>query len=80
MMAVINNILCTLCGEVKQEYGPIDGRHTKVCFECSSKLEAESRKQRLEVLKELSLEDRIARIEEWIEDFKFPTDIRDIRF
>ena len=78
-MAVIRDIFCPSCRETKQACCGA-GDWPSECSECRQKREAQARHVALEGLKSLSLEDRIARIEAWIYDYRSPVSLSDLRF
>lgn len=78
-MALIRHITCRTCGNHSEIYDTPGDMPTE-CAACAQKRAAQDRAQHLAGLKALTLEERIARIEEWIYDYKPPINIHDIRF
>lgn len=66
-MALIRTIKCIKCGKTNYIYN-----NGEVCYECGY---IETKKQKdnyFRLLDELSMEDRVRKIEEWIYDYKPP--------
>ena len=78
-MAYQTTIFCTECGKSKQTIASADNPAPRRCFECKTKIDAEMRERHFAELDELSLEERIRKIEEWIYDYK-PTHVPPPRF
>ena len=68
-MAYNTIITCTECGQNKSVIVPSSGYVTQ-CGECRAKIQEEARKRHFAELDELSLEERIRKIEEWIYDYR----------
>lgn len=79
-MALLGNITCSDCGQLKSVmYDPAKAP-PKVCKDCRAVRVADKRKEHFAALDALSMEERVRRIEEWIYDFKFPVHPSDVRF
>lgn len=64
-MAFVANFRCVTCGQEKEEVVHDQGR---VCRSCRREKEIADRDSHLKKLKEMPLEDRVARIEEMLYD------------
>lgn len=78
-MAVIQNIICSVCGQPRQVCCGAAHWPT-VCRECSASKAAKERADRLAAVAALPLEERLARIEAWIEDYKPPVPMSELLF
>lgn len=78
-MAILHTITCQTCGQSKQVCCSPSDWPTE-CHECASAKAAQDRAVHLEGLQALTLEERLARIEAWIYDYKPPVALSDMRF
>jgi len=78
-VAILTHIHCPSCGETKRVCHGFGDRPAE-CHECSSKREARARAVHLAGLKALTVEERLALIEEWIYDHKPHVRSHDARF
>lgn len=77
-MALITNIICTVCGQPK-EVCRASGDMSTVCHECAAAEAARARGVALAGLAALTVEERLARVEAWIYDYKPPVSLSDMR-
>ena len=74
-MARVEHFVCSACNQPKSGLAAVGiPKIPRVCSGCQAKLDDAERTAHLEILKELSIEERLAKIEAWIYDFKVPTD------
>ena len=78
-MAYNTVITCTACGENKNVIVPSSGPRTSRCHDCEAAYNAEQRANYFAELDNLTLEERVRRIEEWIYEYK-PTYVEPPRF
>lgn len=79
-MAVVSQITCAGCGFVSHvSHSPSDAP-PKVCHQCARKSAEQVRAEKLKALGELPIEERLARIEAWIYDYRPPRSINDMVF
>ena len=69
-MAMISTITCSVCGQGVDVAHPASECPPDICGECQKKADETKKKLYLNVLKELSLEERIARIESALYDYE----------
>lgn len=79
-MAVLSQITCTGCGLTTHVSHRPGDRPPRVCHQCARKSAEEVRAEKLKALAELPIEDRIARIEAWIYDYRPSRSINDMVF
>jgi len=73
----MSTMICRVCHKEKMVGHPIRMGIPSICGECKQKEENDKRQAHLIELKTLPLEERIARIEQWIYDYKPPLSPRD---
>lgn len=79
-MAVLSRITCERCGTMTHVgHSPADPA-PKVCGRCRGKEAASKRDEHLTALAALPLEERVARIEAWIYDYRPPVPLSEMRF
>lgn len=79
-MAILSQITCERCRTTTHvSHSPADPAPT-VCEPCRGKEAASKRDQHLAQLAALPLEERIARIEAWIYDYKPAVPLSEMRF
>ena len=71
-MAISSSITCLECKRNKTVIYAAWQTKPLVCHDCKGAKEAKERQARLDALKQLPIEERIERIEAWIEDFRVP--------
>ena len=69
-MAIGSSIQCQVCGKDATVYHSVRENPPNVCGPCQLAKAVEEKQNHLDSLKQLSIEERIARIEEWIYDFE----------
>lgn len=79
-MALSSRITCADCGQEKYVLHSAREFPPKICGECRKAALAEKRSTYLKSLAELTIEERLVKIEEWIYDYKPPVNPRDIIF
>ena len=67
-MAVTDTIKCNKCGQQKWVTYSLQYPCPMICDECIKSEKSDAKQQRLDSLALLSVEDRLAKIEEWIYD------------
>lgn len=77
-MAFITTVVCMTCGESKCEVQSSNDRNT--CSDCRHKKAVQDRLTHLKGLEALTIEERVARIEAWIYDYRPPVSISDMTF
>lgn len=65
-MAFLETICCSVCNKTKQIISNSGSFGPRICRECSAKQAAKQKKKYLAEYAALPLEERIAKIEEWI--------------
>lgn len=79
-MAVVSGIKCEKCGvQTHVSHSPGDPP-PKICGPCSAQTAAEKRTAALAELAALPIEERLARVEAWIYDYRPPRSIYEARF
>lgn len=78
-MALIVNFTCITCHKDVEE-AVSAGQSRNQCRECKNKELVSKRAQHLKGLEALTLEERIAKIEAWIYDYKFPINIYNTKY
>jgi len=78
-MAVAVTINCRVCGEQKRE-SRSDRDWEQVCDSCRRDEAAQKRAAHLKDLEALSVEERLAKIEQWIYDYKPRVNPFDVTF
>lgn len=79
-MAFINCFNCVECGNEVEESSPSGSGLLIKCSACILKGQEIARNLHLAQLEQLSLSERISRIERWIYDYKPPVNISDAKF
>ena len=69
-MAIRSTIYCFECGETKDVVHSLRGGPPTICNECREWNEKNEKEKHLNALKQLPIEERIAKIEEWIYDLR----------
>lgn len=69
-MSLCRTITCSRCGQEREVWFSASNGLPSVCHDCLSDEAAAKKKQALAELAALPIEQRIARIEEWIYDYK----------
>jgi len=67
-MAITIQVHCEVCGKTKDELVPLSVLRKRICYACEENAKKDKRTRALDALKELSLEERVARIEEQLYD------------
>lgn len=76
-MAIMKTIHCRVCGESKRE--PRSGSdYSNICWDCSKKEADQKRQDFLASRAAMTVEERLALIEQWIYDYKPPVDPRSV--
>jgi hypothetical protein len=68
-MALNYHIICSVCGKAKDVMGSTNS-YPDICNSCEKTRKDTERKNQLDELAKLSVEDRIRKIEEWIHDYR----------
>ena len=69
-MAVCRNIVCSKCHQEREVWFSAADYPPDVCYECIAAESVAKKKQALAEIAALPIEQRMARIEEWIYDYK----------
>jgi hypothetical protein len=75
----MRTIDCPVCGEVKRE-SRASSDYSNVCWSCKKKEADQKRREFLAGRAALTVEERLALIEQWIYDYQPPVDPRSIVF
>ena len=78
VMAFIGTFTCTVCLQERMEV--VDRRYPEICEECRVTGAKAERVGILLGLRELTIEQRLAKIEAWIYDYRPPQSIHDVKF
>jgi len=65
-MAFRCEIYCSVCGEAKTVICSTDSFPSSICRDCKNAEEAKKKKEHLDRLSTLTIEERIQKIEEWM--------------
>ena len=79
-MAVLSAIKCEACGLNTHVSHAPQAERPKVCHSCANKAAADRREADLAALAALPMEERIARIEAWIYDYRPYIPLSELRF
>lgn len=81
-VARLETINCIVCGKTKQSIRGPGERHNAgyVCGACYKEAEDQQLEAKLAELRAMPVEERLSRIERWIETYKPPESIKDMLF
>jgi len=69
-MAICRNITCKCCCQEREVWTSASDQQPEICHQCAA-IEADNKKKlALVEIAKLTIEQRLARIEEWIYDYK----------
>lgn len=77
-MAIHSTITCVRCNQIKSVWHSVN-EFPKVCGDCRKAEAFEARKAYFAKLDQLSIEERLRKVEEWQYDYQPPTSIWDQR-
>jgi hypothetical protein len=78
-MAVLRSFTCRKCGKPTRE-ARCSGDYSDICGACTAKEANQKRREFLAGRAALSVEERLALLEEWIYDYRPPRSIHDTFF